>query len=69
MRNNRDPNVISNQGENTIMSEDNKDHETGDFDRRNFLKAGAAGIAAAGTAGLATDTASAQTIVPDQEKL
>ena len=51
------------------MSEDNKDHETGDFDRRNFLKAGAAGIAAAGAAGVTADTASAQTIVPDQEKL
>ncbi len=52
------------------MSEETKNHETGGFDRRNFLKAGAAGIVAAGAAGsLAAGQASAKTVVPDQESL
>ena len=38
MRNSRDSNAISNQGENAIMSEDNKDYETGDLDRRDAIE-------------------------------
>lgn len=50
------------------MSTDKKEH---DIDRRDFLRAGAAGIAAAGAAaaGLAPTTASAKTVIPDQEKV
>ena len=50
------------------MTSETKDHETQGMDRRDFLRAGAAGIAAAGTiaAGLTAGTASAKTIVPGE---
>lgn len=50
------------------MTTDNEEH---DINRRDFLRAGAAGIAAVGaaTAGLAPGTASAKTVIPDQEKV
>ncbi len=41
------------------MSEDKKDHDASGLDRRNFLKAGAAGIATAGAAGAGMNTAMA----------
>ena len=49
------------------MSEHQKDRETQGLDRRDFLMAGAAGIAAAGTVGLAAGTASAKTIIPGEK--
>ena len=52
------------------MSEDANNEHTDGLDRRGFLKAGAAGVAAAGAAAsLTTRQASAQTVVPDQENL
>ncbi len=52
------------------MSEETNIQDASGYDRRNFLKAGAAGIAAAGAAtGLAAGPAAAATVVPDQEKL
>ena len=49
------------------MSEHQKDRETQGMDRRDFLMAGATGIAAAGTVGLAAGTASAKTIIPGEK--
>jgi 3-oxoacyl-[acyl-carrier protein] reductase len=51
------------------MTSHTEDRETQDIDRRNFLMTGAAGLAAAGAAGLAASQASAQTVIPDPEKL
>jgi 3-oxoacyl-[acyl-carrier protein] reductase len=50
------------------MTSQTKDHETQGMDRRDFLRAGAAGVAAAGAvaAGLTAGTASAKTIVPGE---
>ena len=50
------------------MTSHDKDQETQGMDRRDFLRAGAAGIAAAGTmaAGLVPNTASAETIIPSE---
>ncbi len=52
------------------MSEDANNEHTDGLDRRGFLKAAAAGVAAAGAAAsLTTRQASAKTVVPDQENL
>ena len=50
------------------MTSNTKDRETQDMDRRDFLRAGAAGVAVAGAAaaGLTPGTASAKTIVPGE---
>ncbi len=48
------------------MSEGTDNSSASGIDRRRFLKAGAVGLAAAG---LGASTASAKTVVPDQEKL
>jgi len=49
------------------MTSHTKDHEPQGMDRRDFLRVSAAGIAAAGAAGLTTGAASAKTIVPGEE--
>jgi NAD(P)-dependent dehydrogenase (short-subunit alcohol dehydrogenase family) len=50
------------------MSTDRKDNDPQGLSRRDFMVAGAAGVAAAAT-GLSTKDASAQTVIPDPEKL
>ena len=50
------------------MSSDTKEQDVKGIDRRHFLMAGAAGAAGlAAAAGLAPITASAKTVIPDQE--
>ncbi len=64
MRNDREPNAIYSNGENLIMSEDTNNLDSSGIARRDFLVAGAGGLAAAG---LGMNTASAKTIVPGED--
>jgi 3-oxoacyl-[acyl-carrier protein] reductase len=57
-------NAIYSHGEILFMTEDRKNQDTAGFDRRDFLVAGAGGLAAAG---LTAGTASAKTYVPGEE--
>jgi len=51
------------------MDSDTNEPDAHGFDRRKFLVAGAAGAAGIAATGLGMNTASAATIVPDQEKV
>ena len=51
------------------MSSDTKEQDTKGINRRELLKAGAVGVAGIAATGLGMGTASAKTVIPDQENL
>ena len=60
---------LSTGHENQAMNSDTNEYDTEGYNRRKFLKAGAAGAAGLAAAGMGVNTAQAKSIIPDQEKV